>query len=599
MKPTGRIRDEDVEEVRRRAGLIEIAGEYMQVKRAGRLYKALCPFHNEKSPSLSLDPAKQLFYCFGCHEGGDVYRLIQKLESLSFTESVEHLARKVGYEVRHEQLSAADRAILKRRARLIDAHRAAAAFYHETLKKSSEAADARAYLITQRAFSTETLERFQVGFSPSTWDALCKHLRSQGFTEEELIAAGLASRRQEGGIIDRFRGRVMFPICDLTGEHVAFGARRMGDGDGPKYLNSAESPIYKKGQVLYALNWAKADIVKGARALIVEGYTDVIALHQAGLTDAVATCGTALGLEHLRTLQRFTQKLTLSLDADEAGGTAAERTYDQLIGDAQQMGLSLKVVLMPKGDDPADSVKKVGADGFLGLVEGAVPLLEFVLKREADRYTVGDPEVRSRALAAGVRILAKTSDEVVWTEYARRLSGWIKVDPDTLFLEVRKARRAGAPPRAIAESMLKRSSKEVRLEKEALKLAIQFPALVKAQLDDTSIDTFSVPSHRAIWQEIMDSGDASALADTPDEHIRRAYTELAVQPVTGEVTERLVAEVFIRLKEFVLARQIDELKTTLQRINPLDEPQEHERLFAELIELEREKRALSESEEGY
>jgi DNA primase len=598
MSPAGRIRDEDVEEVRRRAGLIEIAGEYMQVKRAGRVYKALCPFHNEKTPSFSLDPAKQLFYCFGCHEGGDVYRLVQKLESMSFTESVEHLARKVGYEVRHEQLSAADRAALKRRARLIEAHRAAAAFYHDTLKKAPEAADARAYLINQRKFTTETLERFQVGFSPSTWDALCKHLRAQAFTEEELIAAGLASQRQEGGILDRFRGRVMFPIFDITGEPVAFGARRMGEGDGPKYLNSAESPIYKKAQVLYALNLAKGEVVKKARALIVEGYTDVIALHQAGITDAVATCGTALGLEHLRTLQRFTQQLTLSLDADDAGGTAAERTYDQLINEAQTMGLSLKVVLMPRGDDPADSVNKIGADGFAALISGAVPLLEFVLKREADRYTVGDPEVRARALASGLRLLSKTNDEVVRNEYARRLSGWIKVDPDTVHLELGKVMRSGAPPRAIAESVLKRSSKEVRLEKEALKLAIQFPVLVKKLVEDTPVDTFSVPSHRAIWTEILESGEATALADADDEAVRRTYTELAVQPVVGEATERLAGEVFTRLKEFVLTRQIDELKGRLQRINPLDEPADHERLFEELIELERRKRALGEGEEG-
>ncbi|TMK53295.1 MAG: DNA primase, partial [Actinobacteria bacterium] len=405
MRTAGRIRDADLEEVRRRANLIDVASEYMQVKRAGRLYKALCPFHAEKTPSFSLDPAKGLWHCFGCGEGGDTIRLIEKIENLSFVEAIERLAQMTGVDLHYEQLSDADRAAHRRRARLVDAHREAAAYYHETLKRASEASDARAYLLQQRGFTKETLELFQVGFSLPKWDALVTHLKGKGFSEQEIADAGLGARRQDGGLVDRFRGRVMFPIHDLTGDPVAFGARKMGTEDGPKYLNSAESPIYKKSQVLYALNRAKGEIVKTGRGLIVEGYTDVIALHQAGIQTAVATCGTALGLEHLRALQRFTQDVVLSLDADEAGGLAAERTYDQMIGDAQQMGVTLRVVVMPPGDDPADSVAKTGAEGFHALVEKAVPLLEFVLKREAARYSVGDAEVQARALTSGLRLL--------------------------------------------------------------------------------------------------------------------------------------------------------------------------------------------------
>lgn len=591
----GRIRDEDLEEVKRRSNLVEVAAEYMQVKRAGGgRFKALCPFHTEKTPSFSIDSARQLYHCFGCQEGGDVITLVSKLENLSFVEAVERLARRAGVDLRYEQVSPADRAMHKRRMRMVEAHRLAAAMYHDLLKRSDEAADARTYLLQQRRFSKETLEAFSVGFSPRAWDTLVKHLRAKGFPDDEQVAAGLAMQREGGGLIDRFRGRVMFPIFDITGEPVAFGARRMGD-QGPKYLNSAESPVYKKGQVLYALDRAKAGIVRESKALIVEGYTDVIALHQAGLPLAVATCGTALGLDHLKMLQRFTQQVVLSLDADEAGGTAAERTYEQMVGEAQQMGLSLKIVLMPQGDDPADTVNKQGPEAFRALVDGAVPLLEFVLKREADRYAVGDPEVRARALASGLRILAKTDNEVTRNEYARRLSDWIKVDPNVLHIELEKVMRTGTVPKATTDNVLKRSSGQVRLEKEAIKLALQFPPLVKPYLEDTEPDLFSVPSHREIWSALAEGVDVDLLPDRlTTAEARRTFTELAVQPPAGEATDRLAAELFTRLREFVLTRKIDDIKLRLQRINPIERADEHRAMFTELIDLEMRKRRLTE-----
>lgn len=593
MKSAGRIRDADLDEVRQRADLIEVASDYMQVKKAGGRFKALCPFHAEKTPSLSLDPAKGLWVCFGCGEGGDAITLVQKLENLTFIETIERLARRFGVELHYEQLSSSDRAAHRRKLRLIEAHRAALDFYHDTLLRSPEAKDARAYL-KGRGFTKETVQRFSVGFSPGTWDALVARLRSEKYTDQELTDAGLVSRTNDGHLVDRFRGRVMFPVFDISGDPVAFGARRMGDEDGPKYLNSAESPIYKKGHVLYGLHWAKGAIVKQGRALIVEGYTDVIALQAAGIDEAVATCGTALGIDHLKGLQRFTQELVLSLDADEAGGRAAERMYDQLIGEAQQLGLSAKVVLMPAGEDPADSVARDGGDAFRAMVDGAVPLLEFVLRREARRYAVGDPEVRARALTAGLRLLAKTQNEVVRMEYARRLSDWIKVDPNVIHVELEKVMRTGQLPRATTEAVLKRSTTQVRLEREAIKIALQEPALVKPHAEDTALDFFSVPAHRALWTEVAagrDPGEAEL-----DEDARRAYTQLSVEEVAGEITQRLVDEIFGRLKGMVVSRQVDELKARLQQINPVEDPDGHNALFGELIELERVKRSLSEGD---
>lgn len=598
MRTGGRIRDEDVEEVRRRANLADVAADYMQLKRAGRLWKALCPFHAEKTPSFSIDPGKNLYHCFGCHEGGDVITLVQKLESLSFVETIERLAQRTGVNLRFEELSPAERARSKRRTRLVEAHRAAVEHYHRLLMDAPEAADARRYLSRERGLSRETVERFGVGFSLPKWDDLVRLLGGKGFRDEELIEAGLAVRGQDGRVLDRFRGRVMFPIFEhVHGDPVAFGARRMGEGEGPKYLNSAESPIYKKSQMLYALSSAKHEIVKSGRALLVEGYTDVIALHQAGIGEAVATCGTALGLEHLRTIQRFTQQVVLSLDADEAGAGAAERMYDQLIADAQAMGLAVRIVLMPRGDDPADSVGKLGADGFRALVDEAVPLLGFVLRREADRFNVGDPESRARALAAGVRILARTEQEAVRMEYARRLADWIRVDANIVFVELDKALRTGTAPRAIGEAVLKRASAPVRLEREIIKLALHHPEHVKPFLDEVPPDHFTAPAHRAIWSALQGGADPSALSDRLDDETRRAYRALAVQDVVGEVGERLVAEHFGRLKEFAVVRQIEELKARLQRMNPENEPEEYHLLFAELIGLEGLKRRLTEGEE--
>lgn len=589
MKTGGRVRDEDIQEVRRRADLIQIASEYMQVKKAGRLFKALCPFHQEKSPSMSLDPVKGLYHCFGCSEGGDVYTLIMKLETVSFGEAVERLARRVGVELQYEALSVADRASLKRRLRLVDAHRAAIDFYHEHLKRAPDAASARTYLTTTRAFTTEVLEMFEVGASPATRGALTKHLASKGFTQDEAVAAGLARRHDDGTVADYFRGRIMFPIRDVTGDPIAFGARIL-DGDGPKYLNSAESPIYRKGHVLYALDRAKAQIVKVGRALIVEGYTDVIALHAAGITEAVATCGTALGLEHLRTLARFTKDVVLSLDADEAGARSADRTYSELITDAQGLGLSLTVVTMPAGSDPADTVRAEGAEAFQARITNAMPLIEFVLKREIARFPLKDPEGRARALTAGLQMLARTESEVVRRAYARHLGEWVGVDPEIVHAELDRAVRTGTAPRA-TQAVLTRSSAQARREREAIKITLQHPHLAKAFIDTVGPDAFSLPALRALWAAFCEGHDLAALED---KDAGAAYIALSVGDLAGEPDERLAGSIFGALRAGVLTRDIEQRKARLQKMNPVDQPEAYDALFEELIRIEAEKRALEE-----
>ena len=320
----GRIRDESIAQVREVTDIVVLVGEYVALRPAGGTrMKGLCPFHQEKTPSLTVDSSRQHYHCFGCSEGGDVIDFLRKQEALSFIEAVERLAQRAGIELRYEGRSAGDRGSLGRKSRLVAAHAEAVAFYHRVLLESPDAKPARDYL-RSRGFDRATAERFRLGWAPAgSWEALVTHLRGKGFRPEELTEAGLA-RTGSRGLRDTFHARVLFPIFDIGGEPVAFGGRLLdGDGQAPKYVNTAETPVWYKGRTLYALNWAKVAIVQGGFAVVVEGYTDVIACHRAGVPQAVATCGTALRGEHFKLLSRFTDKVVLAFDADAAGSKAA------------------------------------------------------------------------------------------------------------------------------------------------------------------------------------------------------------------------------------------------------------------------------------
>jgi DNA primase len=567
----------------------------MNVKRSGRVAKALCPFHAEKTPSFTMDPAKQLYYCHGCHKGGDVISFVEQLENLAFVEAVELLARKTGVTIRYEQLSPAERERTKRRSRLIEAHRDAVAFYEVQLRRSKEAEAARAYL-NRRRLKPETVEHFRVGWSPSRWDELTKHLRSKGFRDEELTEAGLSIRTERGSLIDRFRGRVMFPIFDLTGEPRAFGARQMEGGEPPKYLNTAETPVYKKGSLLYALNWAKAEVVRAGAAVIVEGFTDVMALHQEGIPLAVATGGTALGVEHFTTLSRFTSRVLIALDADQAGRSAAERAAEQAFLDAQDRNMDLRVLTLPSGQDPADFATTKGGEEFRRLMSETVPIVEYRLSARVSVADLSEPEGRARALRASLPVLAQIRDEVVRREYGRWVADRTGLDYDVVFLEISKALRGSAAPTAAG---VRKTSTHVRLEREALKVALQYPSAVEPYMDRIEPQDFSLRAHRDIWVSIRQGvSDPNAMP----EDLASVATALAVEPVEGHVSveeeppEALVAELFARLEEFALTRQIAEVKARLEKLNPLSDPDAYDRLYKELIALEGAKRRAGSEE---
>ncbi len=423
----GRIRDEDIALVRERAHIDDVVREYVSLKSAGGgSLKGLCPFHDERSPSFHVTPSRGMWYCFGCGEGGDVLSFVQKIDHLSFAESVEKLAERTGIELRYVDGGAAINRQQGQRTRLVEAHKVAAAYYVEQLA-TPEASIGRDFL-TGRGFDAAAASHFGVGFAPKSWDALTGHLRKKGFTDAELLAGGLVSQGNRG-VYDRFRGRLVWPIRDLGGEVIGFGARKLfDDDDGPKYLNTPESPIYKKSQVLYGIDLSRREISKTQQAVIVEGYTDVMACHLAGITTAVATCGTSFGAEHIKVLRRLLMDddqmkghVVFTFDGDAAGQKAALRAFEE----DQKFVTQTYVAVEPSGLDPCDLRLQHGDEAVRSLVDRRVPLFEFAIKSTLAAYDLESAEGRVAALRDAAPVVAKIRDPALRPEYTRRLAGWL------------------------------------------------------------------------------------------------------------------------------------------------------------------------------
>lgn len=612
----GRIRDEDIALVRERARIDEVVREYVTLKSAGGgSLKGLCPFHDERSPSFHVTPSRGMWYCFGCGEGGDVLGFVQKIDHLSFAETVEKLAEKTGVELRYVDGGAAINRQAGQRTRLVDAHKVAAAFYAEQLA-SPEAQVARDFL-TGRGFDAETAAHFRCGYAPKGWDALTKHLRGKGFSDQELLAAGLVSQGNRG-VYDRFRGRLLWPITDLGGETIGFGARKLyDDDDGPKYLNTPETPIYKKSQVLYGIDLARRDISKGQQAVIVEGYTDVMACHVAGVTTAVATCGTAFGAEHIKVLRRLLMdddqmrgEVVFTFDGDAAGQKAALRAFEE----DQRFVAQTFVAVEPSGLDPCDLRLQQGDEAIRALVERRVPLFSFAIRSTLARYDLDSAEGRVAALKEAAPIVAKIKDPALRPEYSRLLAGWLGMEPAAVQQAVgggrsvsrtqgtRSAPPQEAPPQRAAAP--RRGPGQV-VEREALKCALQQPETVAEWYASVEASAFTHPSavavHEAIEQAGLPTPDVTGLAwidavldASRDDEVRRLVRELAVEPLPAEAgtDSRYAVGVIARLLELDAVRRIDEVKGKLQRTDPTAQQQEYERTFADLLALEEYRRSL-------
>jgi DNA primase len=600
---SGRIKDEDVAYIRDRAPIDEIVGDYVQLKNAGGgQRKGLCPFHDEKSPSFHVTPSKGYFHCFGCQVGGDVIAFVMKIDHLSFTETVERLAERIGYTLHYEESKTGASAPTGQRSRLIAANAAAAKFYQEQLNQSPNAQIGRD-LLTKRGFDQNACASFEVGYAPDEWDALTKFMRTQGFTVEELEVAGLSKMGQRGPI-DRFRNRLMWPIRDISGDVVGFGARKLASDEidnGPKYLNTPETPIYKKGQILYGLDRAKREIAKKRQAVIVEGYTDVMAAHLAGIMTAVATCGTAFGSDHIRILRRllmdddaFRGEVIFTFDGDAAGQRAALRAF----GDDQKFVTQTFVAVEPDGLDPAELRQQKGDLALRDLIARRVPLFEFAIRSELNQHNLSTAEGRVNALNAVAPIVGQIRDKSLRPEYIRLLAGWLGVEVETVSTAVG---RAGQPSpqeqnALVADSSWRPNPAEPRLalEREVLKARLQMPDLL---LDwaDIEGDAFTHPAYRHLRLLIDEHADSQARLDqTEDERMKALIAELFVEPIRtdGEISTRYVQSIVARLREVALSRKIAEVKSTLQRINPLTHEVEYTALFTELVTLEAARRVL-------
>jgi DNA primase len=640
---TGRIRDEDLALIRERSPIDEVIGEYLQLRGSGGgSLTGLCPFHEEKTPSFNVTPARGLFYCFGCQQAGDVIDFVRKIDSLGFVEAVERLANRAGIELRYEQGGNVPGREQSQRRRLLAAHRAAAEFYAEQLATPA-AAEGRAFL-SERGFSAADAARFRVGYGPAEWDAVTRHLRQQGFTDAELLAGGLASQGRRG-LIDKFRGRLIWPIADLTGDVIAFGARRLAAGDdGPKYLNTPETVLFKKSSVLYGADLAKRDIAQRRQAVLVEGYTDVMACHLAGITTAVATSGTSFGDGHVTILRRllmddnqFRGEIIFTFDGDAAGERAALRAFSM----EERFVTQTFVAAQGDGLDPCDLRVKQGDAAVRDLIAQRVPLFEFAIRSALAGHNLETSEGRLAALDAAAPIVSRIKDRGLRQLYAINLDRWLGMMDEQFVLDRVRAHgsaderaprgRPGRPMPAAgnkgttgapadraagngsqatvrAGSGYDADDPVVSVEKQALKLAIQRPALCGPAFDELSTSVFTVPAHAAVRELMTACGGVSSAGSArdwasqlreaaPNDNARAFITRLAVEPIeapgnAAEPDARYADAVLARVAELAVSRDIATTKSRLQRMSPVTQQTEYNRTFGDLMALELRRKVL-------
>jgi DNA primase len=634
----GRIPDRDIAAIRERVRIEEVVGDYVQLRRAGAdSLKGLCPFHDEKSPSFHVRPNHGHFHCFGCGEGGDVYAFVQKIEHVSFVEAVELLADRAGYTITYTGAATSVQRDRGSRSRLLAANAAALAFYTATLE-SAEAVPARQYL-TERNFDADAARHFGCGFAPSGWDSLTKHLLRKGFEFKELEAAGL-SREGRRGPIDRFHRRLLWPIRTSAGEVIGFGARRLFDEDPiqAKYVNTPETLLYKKSSALFGIDLAKRDIAKGHQAVVVEGYTDVMAMHLAGVTTAVASCGTAFGDEHLAMLRRlmmddnwYRGELIFVFDGDEAGQAAALKAFD---GDQQVAGKSFAAIASD-GMDPCDLRLKAGDDALRDLVARRKPMFEFAIRSLIPDGVVLDnePEAQVEALRRCVPLVARIRDYALRDEYARRLAGWtgwrdegqvlarVREEAQRRRMPERKGRRNApaqpSPPMALRDRQDSAPRPEpadptLWPQREALKSALQYPGLAGPVFDALTVESFTHPAYVAVCTAIDAAGGTATGVDgaewldavcqkAPSSATAGLISELAVETIRVDDDEKLpryVAGVLARLQEVWVGQQIAEVKSKLQRMSPVEQSDEYHALFGDLVAMEAYRRSLNEQASG-
>ncbi|RKS73921.1 DNA primase [Motilibacter peucedani] len=609
----GRIRDEDVALVKERVNIADVIGERVTLRNAGGgNFKGLCPFHDEKTPSMSVRPSLGTFHCFGCGVGGDVISFVTQLDSLSFAEAVEQLAGRVGIALRYTDGETADPRLAGQRSRLMEANKAAAEFYAERLLLA-DALPGRRFL-SERGFDRAAAEMFGVGFAPRDGEALVRHLRGRGARDDDLVAAGLAGTGSRG-LYDRFRGRLLWPIRDSAGAVLGFGARRIFDDDRieAKYLNTSETPVYKKSSVLYGLDLARREIAKRSQAVVVEGYTDVMAAHLSGVPTAVATCGTAFGEDHARVLRRLLLvdnelrgEVVFTFDGDEAGRRAALKAFEL----EESFATQTFVAVEPDGLDPCDVRLRKGPEAVRELVSRRVPLFEFAIRSAVARYDVDSAEGRTAAARAGMEVVRQIRTVALRTEYARRLAGLIGLsNPDELVARaggtLGNARRHVAAPAP-------GGGPTVFVQREALKLLLQSPQAVGSVLDGLDLDAFDDPAYAAVAAAVSTARAGGAPAGGPvwvsavteaagdDETVRGLVAALAVEAPFADATQlaRYATEVFAKLEMYAVERSLADVFRRMQQLESSGDTARLPEVSSEYLRLETRRRTLRERSMG-
>ena len=599
-----RVKNSDIEELKERADIVEIVGGYVSLKPASAgSFKGLCPFHGEKTPSFNVRANPAFYHCFGCGVGGDVYKFLQEIESISFTDAVERLAQKVGYQLTYEEGSPES----SNRSKLLELNKLAATFYQQQLA-SEEAVKAREFLVS-RGFDAAAATTFGIGYAPKGWRNLIDHLTGQGHKLEDLVTVGLAMPSDKGGY-DRFRGRVLWPIKDANEQVLGFGARKLYDDDeGPKYLNTPETPVYHKSGVLYGLDLARKDIVKKREVIVVEGYTDVMACHLAGHQTAVATCGTAFGEDHIRLINRLLGQssdpasVIFTFDPDAAGQKAALRVY----GDSSKFNALTFVAAGPEGLDPADLRKERGDGAISEMLEGKKPLFEFVIRHRISQFPLTDLDSRVAAARAAAPVVADIVDPALRGGYTRQLADWVSLEVADVSALVSGNKQAGVrervEPLRTSQPARQESSPQRKHEEQILQVLVQHPAAFSIeQLRRMQAAGFNEKEHRELVdvilqnpQALSEANFANELANSVQEDLLPLVRSLALAPLPVSNESELAkysAGIVNGAMLQTLNREKTDLLAALKRLEGTSNNEQIDQIQRQLMSLEAERRAL-------
>jgi DNA primase len=601
----GRVRQSDIEELKAKADIVEVVGSYISLKTAsGGSFKGLCPFHGEKTPSFNVRSNPAFYHCFGCGVGGDVYKFIQEIESLSFMDAVEKLAQKYNFALSYEE-GGED---TSSRSRILALNQLAAEYYQAELGQN-EGATAREFLVS-RGFDAASANQFGIGYAPKGWQNLINHASSKGFELKELVLAGLAMESDKGGY-DRFRGRVLWPIRDANSQVLGFGARKLYEDDqGPKYLNTPETPVYHKSGVLYGLDLARKGIVKKREVIVVEGYTDVMACHLAGYQTAVATCGTAFGEDHIRLINRLLGQspdpasVIFTFDPDAAGQKAALKVY----GDSNKFNALTFVAAGPDGLDPADLRQQRGDGAIAQMLDSKKPLFEFVIRHRISQFSLTDLDSRVAAARSAASVVAQISDPALRTGYTKQLADWVSLDAADVSRLVQGDQRAQIqqsvePMRQAGNPKPPADGPQAKFERQVLEVLLQRPESFKfEQLERMAASGFTTAEYQAILETAVSLGDS--LADAGFSNLLATKVEpsqldlvrrlsLASLPATGEseLAKYCKGVVNGALLQALNQEKVD-LMAALRRIDPDQNPEAQSAISIQLMELESERRAL-------